>query len=118
MGLAPRVHRRQPTMPLNHGPPDEPKLDPVSGMTVRAEPPTDRRAEHGGETYWFCGAGCQRKFVAEPSRYSKPKPAVVPAGAADDRIYTCPMHPEIRQKGPGSCPICGMALEPAEVTES
>jgi Cu+-exporting ATPase len=88
-------------------------------MTVKAEPPPERRAAHGGETYWFCGAGCQRKFGADPARYMKPKaPAPVSvAGAADDRLYTCPMHPEIQQKGPGSCPICGMALEPAEITE-
>jgi Cu+-exporting ATPase len=93
------------------------RIDPVCGMTVRAEPPVERRAEHDGETYWFCGAGCQRKFVAEPARYLKPKPQAIQASAVDDRIYVCPMHPEIRKTGPGACPICGMALEPAEVTE-
>jgi Cu+-exporting ATPase len=93
------------------------KLDAVCGMTVRAEPPADRRAEHGGETYWFCSAGCRTKFVAEPDRYVRPKPPVPAPSASEDRIYTCPMHPEIRQHGPGSCSICGMALEPEHVTE-
>jgi Cu+-exporting ATPase len=84
--------------------------DPVCGMTV--DPATSkRRFDYRGETYHFCSAGCRTKFAADPVSYlekdSKPK-AAVPEGA----IYTCPMHPEIRQIGPGSCPICGMALEP------
>ncbi|WP_119421609.1 heavy metal translocating P-type ATPase [Desertibaculum subflavum] len=87
--------------------------DPVCGMMV--DPHTAKhRAEHAGRTYYFCNPRCREKFVAEPARYLQPaaaKPAApVPAGA----IYTCPMHPEIRQVGPGDCPICGMALEPAE----
>ena len=68
------------------------------------------RFDHHGDTYYFCSAGCRTKFVADPAAYlggSKPT-AEAPEGA----IYTCPMHPEIRQVGPGSCPICGMALEP------
>ncbi|MBN9248593.1 MAG: heavy metal translocating P-type ATPase [Hyphomicrobium sp.] len=88
--------------------------DPVCGMTV--DPHTAKhRAEHGGKTYYFCAAGCRTKFVADPARYLEPEAAKaepVPAGT----IYTCPMHPEIRQVGPGSCPICGMALEPELVT--
>ncbi|UDL96272.1 cadmium-translocating P-type ATPase [Lichenihabitans sp. PAMC28606] len=89
--------------------------DPVCGMTV--DPHTAKhRAEHDGHPYYFCSAGCRTKFVADSARYlDAGKKAVeepVPAGA----IYTCPMHPEIRQQGPGSCPICGMALEPAVVT--
>jgi P-type Cu+ transporter len=83
--------------------------DPVCGMTV--DPATSRhRFDTGGETFHFCSAGCRAKFAAEPQNYlgnSKPK-AAVPEGT----IYTCPMHPQIRQLGPGSCPICGMALEP------
>src|SRR5271154_3789217 len=83
--------------------------DPVCGMDV--DPRDDRhRAEVGGSTYYFCSNGCKIKFVANPSSYiaAKPKPpATVPEGA----IYTCPMHPEIRQTAPGHCPICGMALE-------
>src|SRR5215207_1016981 len=84
--------------------------DPVCGMTVN--PATSKhRFDYRGETYHFCSAGCRTKFAADPIAYlekdSRPK-AAVPEGT----IYTCPMHPEIRQVGPGSCPICGMALEP------
>ncbi|WP_426530366.1 heavy metal translocating P-type ATPase [Bradyrhizobium sp. McL0615] len=84
--------------------------DPVCGMTV--DPTTSKhRFDYRGETYHFCSSGCRTKFAADPVSYlekdSKPK-AAVPEGT----IYTCPMHPEIRQVGPGSCPICGMALEP------
>ena len=82
--------------------------DPVCGMEVDAEK-IEHHAEHGGQAYYFCSAGCRTKFVAEPSRYLKPKAAPeTPAGT----IYTCPMHPEIRQVGRDFCPICGMALEP------
>ena len=86
--------------------------DPVCGMQV--DPATSRhRFEHGGVTLHFCGAGCRGKFAADPDKYLAPKqPESSPPGA----IYTCPMHPEIRQLGPGSCPICGMALEPLEIT--
>jgi len=84
-------------------------LDPVCGMTV--DPATSKhRFDHHGETFHFCSAGCKTKFAADPKAYlerSTPK-ADVPEGT----IYTCPMHPEIRKVGPGSCPICGMALEP------
>src|SRR3954447_23404101 len=89
--------------------------DPVCGMTV--DPHTAKhRAEHKGRPYYFCSAGCRSKFVADPDRYIDPatapaKVAAVPEGT----IYTCPMHPEVRQVGPGSCPICGMALEPVLV---
>jgi Cu+-exporting ATPase len=61
-------------------------------------------------SYYFCSAGCRAKFAADPTKYLQPKPA--PAPAPDSALYTCPMHPEVRQIGPGSCPICGMALEP------
>jgi P-type Cu+ transporter len=85
-------------------------LDPVCGMTV--DPATSKhRFDYRGETFHFCSAGCCTKFAADPKKYlekdSQPK-AEVPEGAT----YTCPMHPQIRQVGPGSCPICGMALEP------
>ena len=83
--------------------------DPVCGMTV--DPATSRhRFDYRGETFHFCSAGCRTKFAADPQKYldtSRPK-AAVPEGT----IYTCPMHPQIRQVGPGNCPICGMALEP------
>ena len=66
-------------------------------------------ADHGGRTYYFCCAGCRAKFVADPQKYLGGRQLKsVPEGT----VYTCPMHPEIRQIGPGSCPICGMALEP------
>src|SRR5215203_2260695 len=71
--------------------------------------------QHGGRTYYFCSGGCLAKFVAEPAKYLSSSPqrsSNVPEGA----IYTCPMHPQIRQVGPGSCPICGMALEPVLAT--
>ncbi len=87
--------------------------DPVCGMTV--DPHTSpHHAHHAGEDYHFCSARCREKFVADPARYLDPRPASeeVRPGA----IYTCPMHPEIRQQGPGSCPICGMALEPEEIS--
>ncbi len=86
--------------------------DPVCGMTV--DPATSKhRAEHGGQTFHFCSAGCRAKFVADPGRYldgtdSARRAVPVAPGA----IYTCPMHPQVRQVGPGTCPICGMALEP------
>ena len=87
--------------------------DPVCGMTV--DPATSKhRFQHGGTTYHFCSAGCQTKFEANPAKYLAPKAAPVPAKPG--AIYTCPMHPQIRQEGPGTCPICGMALEPVEVT--
>src|SRR6476620_4343750 len=83
--------------------------DPVCGMTVDAA--TSRhRFDHRGETFHFCSAGCKTKFATTPEQYlnKTAQKAPVPEGA----IYTCPMHPQIRQAGPGSCPICGMALEP------
>jgi Cu+-exporting ATPase len=83
--------------------------DPVCGMTVDPAK-SQHRFDYRGETYHFCSAGCRTKFAAEPQTYldkTAPK-AAIPEGT----IYTCPMHPQIRQVGPGSCPICGMALEP------
>ncbi len=84
--------------------------DPVCGMKVNAGS-AKHSAKYGGRTYYFCSQGCKGKFVADPASYigEKPKP---PAPVLDDAIYTCPMHPGIRQAGPGNCPICGMALEP------
>src|SRR3954447_4708485 len=84
-------------------------LDPVCGMTV--DPATsNHRFDHHGETFHFCSAGCRTKFAADPANLAKEKTpqSEMPAGT----IYTCPMHPQIRQAGPGTCPICGMALEP------
>ncbi len=71
---------------------------------------------HEGQTYCFCNPKCLQKFTAEPARYLKPEEAPPAPPVAPGAIFTCPMHPEIRQVGPGSCPICGMALEPAEIS--
>ena len=85
--------------------------DPVCGMSV--DPASAKHsAEFAGQTYYFCCAGCREKFLAEPQRYLGEAPAEAAPSAPAGTIYTCPMHPEIRQVGPGSCPICGMALEP------
>ena len=83
-------------------------LDPACGMTV--DPHTAKhRADHRGHTFYFCSTGCRTKFISDPQQYlGVREPEPVREGA----IYTCPMHPEIRQVGPGACPICGMALEP------
>uniref|UniRef100_UPI0031585336 heavy metal translocating P-type ATPase n=1 Tax=Methylobacterium sp. 092160098-2 TaxID=3025129 RepID=UPI0031585336 len=79
---------------------------------------TPHRAEHEHETFHFCSASCRSKFVADPRRYLRPPQddAMHPSAAAPGNIYTCPMHPEIRQDQPGNCPICGMALEPLTPT--
>ena len=92
----------------HHGVSANSAIDPVCGMTVDPHS-AKHRADHGGRTYYFCCAGCRAKFVADPQKYlGGRQPESVPEGT----VYTCPMHPEIRQIGPGSCPICGMALEP------
>jgi P-type Cu+ transporter len=84
--------------------------DPVCGMKV--DPATSaHRHTHGGHKYFFCCAGCRGKFAADPEKYLRRAPSLPPA-QPEGTIYTCPMHPEIRQIGPGHCPICGMALEP------
>jgi Cu+-exporting ATPase len=97
--------------------------DPVCGMEVGQDSPF--RLSHGGETYWFCSAHCQHSFEADPQRYLSPSAPQTSPGQGQDQAagevcgsetcaveYTCPMHPEIRQSTPGSCPKCGMALEP------
>src|SRR3954451_16286157 len=85
--------------------------DPVCGMDV--DPHTAKhRADHNGRPYYFCSAGCRTKFLTDHAKYLNPASAApVPEGT----IYTCPMHPEVRQVGPGACPMCGMALEPVLV---
>jgi P-type Cu+ transporter len=88
-------------------------IDPVCGMKV--DPlVTAHHAKHGGRAYHFCSLGCRTKFVGDPERYLNP--SAPPAPAEPGAIYTCPMHPQIRQIGPGACPICGMALEPETVS--
>lgn len=90
--------------------------DPVCGMQVTLES-KGGTAQWQGETYAFCSDKCRTKFVADPESYLHPQPPTAEdAAAAAEAIYTCPMHPEVEQQGPGSCPMCGMALEPKEVT--
>jgi Cu+-exporting ATPase len=105
--------------------------DPVCGMAV--DPATAKnRAEHAGSSFFFCCAGCKAKFLASPERYLNPSseasaPSTHPAPdthpapgvhPAPGTVYTCPMHPEIRRNEHGSCPICGMALEPEGIPEA
>jgi Cu+-exporting ATPase len=73
------------------------------------------RSEYRGLTYYFCSARCRERFEADPEKYVAPAAAKT-APVAEGTVYTCPMHPEIRQVGPGHCPICGMALEPVLAT--
>ncbi|WEK51821.1 MAG: heavy metal translocating P-type ATPase [Candidatus Kaistia colombiensis] len=124
-------HSHHHAHPSGHGPPDSHGSganrvkDPVCGMDVDPEA-TRFRARYDGEDYFFCSDSCLSKFKLEPARYAQAghgaaKTGTAPTGtthpaAAEGAIYTCPMHPEIRQIGPGSCPICGMALEPVLVT--
>lgn len=88
----------------------KPHTDPVCGMKVADTP--DRRIEHAGAVYHFCSANCMDKFRAGPAAYLNGRQAVQAPVAAAGTIYTCPMHPEIRQPTPGNCPKCGMTLEP------
>lgn len=96
-------------------PASERKRDPVCGMMVRSDAPL--RADLHGETHVFCSPRCRERFLAEPAKYSQqPAPEDVKSKAAPEAargtVYVCPMDPEIRQDHPGSCPKCGMALEP------
>ena len=90
-----------------------PAIDPVCGMKVDPAP-AKHRSSYRGQDYFFCGARCRERFEAGPEKFltGRPDAPAAPAGA----VYTCPMHPEVRQVGPGSCPICGMALEPEQVS--
>ena len=92
-------------------------IDPVCGMRVDPAAPKGGSHVHGGRTYYFCNPRCRERFAAQPEQYLKaagmPK-AVAPEAAS--AVHTCPMHPEVRQQGPGACPDCGMALEPAEIS--
>jgi Cu+-exporting ATPase len=92
----------------------EKAIDPVCGMKVDPHK-TPHRHVHQHRTYYFCSAGCRTKFAAVPAKYLSKQTAVA-AEPPPGTIYTCPMHPQIRQVGPGHCPICGMALEPVEAT--
>ena len=100
--------------------------DPVCGMSFPAVKAAET-VDHEGTTYYFCSTSCQDKFLSDPARYTAKPSAVAhvkdqvaerpperPSAKSDARMYTCPMHPEVRQVGPGACPKCGMALEPEE----
>jgi P-type Cu+ transporter len=89
-------------------------VDPVCGMSVEIKT-AKHTAAHMGKAYYFCSAGCKTKFQSKPVKYldsAALETEAVIAGA----VYTCPMHPQIQQTRPGTCPICGMALEPMAVT--
>ncbi len=90
-------------------------LDPVCGMTF---PPEDAagQLDYKGQTYYFCNESCLEQFQTDPEQFLDPSRRAEAPDGDPEAEYTCPMHPEIRQKGPGSCPICGMALEPVEVS--
>ncbi len=94
-----------------------PVRDLVCGMDVDPERATAVH-EHDGESFYFCCNGCREKFRGDPQRYLTPaEPADGdPPPAPADAVYICPMDPEVRADGPGSCPVCGMALEPREVS--
>ena len=93
-------------------------IDPVCGMTVKADTP--HRTIHEGHEVLFCAAKCKGKFEADPAMYTPERvaerAAKPPSAAEASAIYTCPMHPEVTQQGPGSCPKCGMALEPSTIS--
>jgi len=109
-----QAHHKKPHV---HGPACKHGLmakDPVCGMDVDTSK-SQLNFDHAGQKYYFCNPKCLDKFSKEPEKFLN-KSQASPSAADLDRIYTCPMHPEIRQKGPGNCPICGMALEPEEVS--
>ena len=90
-------------------------IDPVCGMSVTIDG-AKHVSEHDGASHYFCSARCREKFVADPEHYLSGAHLAVHEDLPEGTVYTCPMHPEIRQVGPGSCPICGMALEPETVS--
>lgn len=100
---------------LAHNVTPDAAIDPVCGMTVNPAK-TPHHAAYKGTTYHFCGASCRTKFIATPLKYLDPSSLEPAEPVPEGTEFTCPMHPEIRQVGPGSCPICGMALEPLVVT--
>ncbi len=108
------VHHDHSTHSAAATPPGDTALDPVCGMTVDPST-TPHKSKHNGKSYHFCSARCRDKFVAGPAVYLTPAAKIVEADKPGT-IYTCPMHPEIRQPGPGTCPLCGMALEPEDAS--
>jgi Cu+-exporting ATPase len=112
----PHPHDQPPQQHTHHEHIDtDTSVDPVCGMSVKAT--TAHRITHEGKTVLFCSARCKEKFVANPAQYLKPAANAAVTSAPTPPVgskveYTCPMHPEIVRDAPGSCPICGMALEP------
>ncbi|RTM15531.1 MAG: heavy metal translocating P-type ATPase [Bradyrhizobiaceae bacterium] len=99
----------------HHGGAQGTTVDPVCGMEV--DPDTARhKAEHGGRSFYFCSDRCRTKFAEDPAKYLHGEMKKTQADVPEGTIYTCPMHPQVRQVGPGNCPICGMALEPELAT--
>ena len=89
-------------------------LDPVCGMTISPDDAVGH-VDHKGSTYYFCSQSCLDQFRATPDPFLGERTAAAATPADMEREYTCPMDPEVRQKGPGACPKCGMALEPVDV---
>jgi len=89
-------------------------VDPVCGMSIAPEDAVGA-ADYKGVTYYFCNPSCREQFQAHPEIYTSDRPRQAPSSATDSLEYTCPMHPEVRQVGSGSCPKCGMALERATI---
>src|SRR5688572_15355315 len=94
-----------------------PEIDPVCHMKVMPETAAGHY-EYRGRTYYFCNTRCLERFKADPERFLKPKSEIRNPNSeiSPGSIYICPMHPEVRQRGPGACPKCGMALEPEVVS--
>ena len=124
--MKPEVQMKQPTATGTPATTGNSWIDPVCGMTVNPEAAAGSY-EYNGETYYFCSSQCLQKFREDPQRFlNKSTEATVsqPIGIQREskqaqpvtQTYTCPMHPEVRQDKPGSCPKCGMALEPVNVT--
>jgi Cu2+-exporting ATPase len=120
LNLSQAKNAAEPPCSHDHGAPssaltDTPYTDPVCGMKVAVDPA--KSVEHAGTLYYFCSQHCVAKFRSDPEQYLTRPPEESPAPvktASRDVLYTCPMHPQIRQIGPGNCPICGMALEPMD----
>ena len=113
------VHKHHGETVVSHGAmkaaPEGEFIDPVCGMSVAPETAAGKY-DFEGETYYFCSTGCLNKFKQNPKNFLAEKQEEKHEAESQGTEYTCPMHPEIVQIGPGSCPICGMALEPKVIS--